>query len=278
MADPFAAAAVQSSMAMSSVSSKSSYNPPSRRQHRGEHGALQPDRWCDRPQMRLVFSSVATTVRNIPVPLLVVPRLANHAIAGGIARPEAGQLVHGQLQGAPLDDLRAHAVESSPVGGVGSTTPRQHDSRHIGGSMDFSSQFDDLQNRLAEAKVSAQAAATESRDRLGQRIDQAQDDLDQAAADTEQKAREATAATQSKWTQMMADAAARRDDIKAKIDKRTRELDAKTAAKEADWAESDAFAALDYAGWTLSSARLAVLDAIYARSYADERADDAASQ
>jgi hypothetical protein len=144
--------------------------------------------------------------------------------------------------------------------------------------MDFSSQFDDLQNRLAEAKVSAQAAATESRDRLGQRIDQAQDDLDQAAADTEQKAREATAATQSKWAQMMADAAARREDIKAKIDKRTRELDAKSAAKEADWAESDAFAALDYAGWTLSSARLAVLDAIYARLYADERANDAASQ
>ena len=106
--------------------------------------------------------------------------------------------------------------------------------------MDFSSQFDDLQNRVAEAKVSAQAAATESRDRLGQRIDQAQDDLDQAAADTEQKAREATAGTQSKWTQMMADAAARRDDIKAKVDKRTRELDAKAAAKEADWAESDA--------------------------------------
>ena len=69
-----------------------------------------------------------------------------------------------------------------------------------------------------------------------------------------------------------------RDDIKAKIDKRTRELDAKAATKEADWAESDAFAALDYAGWTLSSARLAVLDAIYARSYADERAKAASPQ
>ena len=56
------------------------------------------------------------------------------------------------------------------------------------------------------------------------------------------------------------------------------ELDAKTADSEADWAEGDAVAALDYADWTLSSARLAVLDAIYARSYADERAKDAASQ
>lgn len=144
--------------------------------------------------------------------------------------------------------------------------------------MDFTGQFDDLQKRAAEAKAATQAAATETRDRLKQRIDEAQDDLDQAAADTEQKSREATAATQSKWAQMMADAAARRDDIKAKIDKRTRELDAKSAAKEADWAEGDALAALDYAGWTLSSARLAVLDAIDARAYADERAKDAASQ
>ena len=44
---------------------------------------------------------------------------------------------------------------------------------------------------------------------------------------------------------MKADAAARRDDVKAKIDKRNRELDAKAAAKEADWAEDDAIAALD---------------------------------
>jgi hypothetical protein len=77
---------------------------------------------------------------------------------------------------------------------------------------------------------------------------------------------------------MKADAAARKDDVKAKIDKRTRQLDAKAADSEADWAEADAVAALDYADWTLSSARLAVLDAIYARSYADERAKDAASQ
>ena len=144
--------------------------------------------------------------------------------------------------------------------------------------MDFTGQFDDLQKRIAEAKAAAQAAATESRDRLKQRIDQAQDDLDQAAADTEQKAREATAGTQSKWAQMMADAAARRDDVKAKIDKRTRKLDAKAADSEADWAEADAVAALDYAGWTLSSARLAVLDAIYARSYAAERAKAASPQ
>jgi hypothetical protein len=77
---------------------------------------------------------------------------------------------------------------------------------------------------------------------------------------------------------MKADAAARRDDVKAKIDQRNRELDAKTAASEAGWAEADAADALDYAAWTVSDARLAVLDAIDARAYADERAKQAASQ
>lgn len=50
--------------------------------------------------------------------------------------------------------------------------------------MDFSAQFDGLQQRVVEAKAAAQTAATESRDQLKQRIDQAQDDLDQAVEET----------------------------------------------------------------------------------------------
>ena len=45
---------------------------------------------------------------------------------------------------------------------------------------------------------------------------------------------------QSKWAQMKADAAARREDITAKIDKRADQRDAKAAARDADWAELDA--------------------------------------
>jgi hypothetical protein len=138
--------------------------------------------------------------------------------------------------------------------------------------MDFSGKFDELQQRVAEAKAAAQAAAAESRDQLKQRIHQAQDDLDRDVEGTKQEASQATADARSKWARMKVDAAAHRDDIKAKIDKRDRQLDAKAAASEAGWAEDDAFAALDYAAWTVTNARLAVLDAIDARAYADERA------
>jgi hypothetical protein len=144
--------------------------------------------------------------------------------------------------------------------------------------MDYSEKFDDLQQRVAEGKAAAQAAATESRDQLKQRIHQAQDDVEVAVEDTKQQAGVAADEARSKWTQMKVDAAAHRDDIKAKIDKRDRQLDAKAAASEAGWAEDDAFAALDYAAWTVTDARLAVLDAIDARAYADERAKLAGPQ
>jgi hypothetical protein len=51
---------------------------------------------------------------------------------------------------------------------------------------------------------------------------------------------------------MKADAAARRDDLQARVDRRADQIDANLAAENADWAEDDAAAAID------------------ARAYADE--------
>jgi hypothetical protein len=65
------------------------------------------------------------------------------------------------------------------------------------------------------------------------------------------------------------------DDLQARIDKRGEQLDANLAADDAAWAEDDASAAVDYASWTVDNARLAVLDAIDARAYADDLANKA---
>ena len=51
-----------------------------------------------------------------------------------------------------------------------------------------------------------------------------------------------------------------------------RSVDAKAAATDADWVEQDAADAIDYAVWMVYDAQLAVLDALDARAYADERA------
>jgi len=73
--------------------------------------------------------------------------------------------------------------------------------------MDFSAKLDDLQRRAAHAQAAAQAAVSESREQLRQRIDQAKVDVDLAAMDARQQVGEAAASARSKWAQMKADAA-----------------------------------------------------------------------
>jgi hypothetical protein len=143
--------------------------------------------------------------------------------------------------------------------------------------VDFSTQLDDLQQRAAEAKSSAQAAVSESRDQLRQRIDQARVDVNLAGKDARQHVDAATDRARSKWAQLKADTVAKLDDVEAKMDRRADQLDAKVAARQADGAEADAADAIDYAAWTVDNARLAVLDAIDARVYADELATTAGS-
>jgi hypothetical protein len=143
--------------------------------------------------------------------------------------------------------------------------------------MDFSAQLDALQQHVARAKSAVQAAASESRDQLRQRIDQAQVDIDLAAKDARQQAGQAADRARSKWAQMKADAAAKIDDVQAKMDRRANQLDAKLAANEANGAEADAADALDFAEWAVDNAQLAMLDAVDARAYADKLAKAASS-
>jgi hypothetical protein len=138
--------------------------------------------------------------------------------------------------------------------------------------MDFSAKLQDLKSKVNEMVDHAQAAADENHEQLKQRVDRTQADANRAMQGAQQQAEETADRAKSKWAQMKADAAARREDIKAKIDKRADQLDAKAAASEADWAERDAADAIDYAEWMVYDAELAVLDALDARAYADERA------
>jgi hypothetical protein len=144
--------------------------------------------------------------------------------------------------------------------------------------VDFSAKLDELQQRAAEANAAAQAAASESREQLRQRIDQAKADVEQEASDARQDATAAAASAKSKWAEMKADATAKLDDFEAKMDRRADQRDAKLAARQADGAEADAADAIEFAAWTVDHARLAVLDAIDARAYADDLARSAGAQ
>ena len=121
---------------------------------------------------------------------------------------------------------------------------------------DFYTRLDDLQQRVATARSAVQAAAAESDAQLRQRIDRAQADLDQSVENARQQVSQAADSARAKWAQLKADAAAKMSDVKANIDKRTRQMDAKVAAKDADWAEADAAEALDFADWAVENAQL----------------------
>ena len=82
--------------------------------------------------------------------------------------------------------------------------------------MDLAAQFEALQKRVSEAASTVRAAASESRDQLKQRIDQAQVDADLARKDAQQQAGQAADRAQGKWAEMKADAAAKMEDVKAK--------------------------------------------------------------
>ena len=138
--------------------------------------------------------------------------------------------------------------------------------------MDFSAQLEKLQQQANETVSSIRSASAESRDQLKQRIDQTRVDANLALMDVKQQAEQTSDQAQSKWAQLKADASVWMDDITAKIDKRVDQRDAKTAEKDADRAERDAADAIDYAVLAFYSAQLAVLDALDARAYADERA------
>jgi hypothetical protein len=135
--------------------------------------------------------------------------------------------------------------------------------------MDFAVELNALQQQVDQTKSAAQSAATESREQLKGRIDRTRIETDKAAQET---GKSGNRDSQSKWAKMRADANEKMSEVKARIDKRNQETDASMAAVDADWAESDAVDAIDYAAWSLDNARLAILNAIDARAYADAAA------
>jgi hypothetical protein len=138
--------------------------------------------------------------------------------------------------------------------------------------VDVSDQVDALQQRAAELMSSFDAARRETNEQVKARIDDLRADIAARQDAARQQAHQAAGRTESQWQSLKADAAAKRADLQARIDRKRDERDAKRAEEDAEDAEADASDALDYASWAVDQAQLAVLDAIDARSRADARA------
>jgi hypothetical protein len=138
--------------------------------------------------------------------------------------------------------------------------------------MNVSDQVDTLQKRAADLKSSFDQARQETNEQVKARVDQTRADIAAHDSAAKEKAGQAAGRAQSQWKSMQADAAAKRQDLQDRMARKRDQHDVKVAEEEAEAAEEDAADALDYATWVVEQAKLAVLDAVDARTWADARA------
>ena len=131
---------------------------------------------------------------------------------------------------------------------------------------------DALQAQVTELKISLAQARRESREQVRARIRQVKADIDAHQEPAREKAAQTAGRAQSQWQMMRADAAAKMRDLHDRIERKRDELDVKMAEDDAMGAEESAIDALGFARWAAEQAEVAVLDAVDARSWADERA------
>jgi hypothetical protein len=138
--------------------------------------------------------------------------------------------------------------------------------------MTISDQIDALQEQAADLKSSFDKSRKETNEQVKARLSRAKADIDARQSVAKDKAEQAADGTQSQWKSMKADAAGKMQAMQDRVDRKRDEHDVKKAESDAKAAEEDAADALDYATWALDQAQLAVLHAIDARTWADERA------
>jgi hypothetical protein len=138
--------------------------------------------------------------------------------------------------------------------------------------MSLSEQIDDLQKQATGLKNSFDQASHETSAQVKVRIDQAKTDSAARHSAVPEKAGQAAGHAQSQWQALKTETAAKMRDLQDRIATKRDQHDVKTAEHDAEDAEQGAAFALDFASWAVDQAKLAVLDAVDARSWADARA------
>jgi hypothetical protein len=173
--------------------------------------------------------------------------------------------------GGQYRQSRYRLAGALPVAWTGGREAIAEDERR-GGTMSISDQIDALQQRAADLKNSFEQSTKETNEQVKERLGHAKADIEARQDEAKTKAGQAADRAQGQWAAMKADAAARVQAIRDKVDRQRDELDVKRAERDAEDAEADAADALDYAAYVVDQAQLAVLDAVDARTWADARA------
>ena len=127
-----------------------------------------------------------------------------------------------------------------------------------------------LADRAKAAEDHAAAAKTEGRAELEQKMSTVKASAEKGAMDLQAQAQAASTNVSSSWEDVQRSWDAHVSKVHRDIDQRKAEFNAANASDRADWSESDAMLAIDYAYGAVVEAEYAVLDAILARREAEE--------
>jgi hypothetical protein len=138
--------------------------------------------------------------------------------------------------------------------------------------MALSDQLYTLAARSKQAEDKVAAARTEAKAQLEADVKAAKESTKEHADALRAKAKEGKEHVSEDWRDVQHSFHDKIATAKLKIEVRKAEHDLKQAQKDADRAESDAAFAIDFAYAAIEEAEYEVLDAILARTYADELA------
>jgi hypothetical protein len=129
-----------------------------------------------------------------------------------------------------------------------------------------------LSARAKKAQDDAAAAKTQAKADVERTMDSVRASAETEATKLKASVANASADASASWNDVQTSWNAHIAKVRSDVDRRKAQFNAADAADRADWAESDAMLAIDYAYSAIEEAEYAVLDAILARRQADEAA------
>jgi hypothetical protein len=132
-----------------------------------------------------------------------------------------------------------------------------------------SEQLSDLSDRAQKAEVEVAAMKDQTSEKIEERQKAIQADADKRKAEMGMQASDMQDRVVSTWSGINTKVQHDVDDMRKKIDVKKAQHDRSRAENTADEAEQNAAFAIDFALVAIDNAESAVLDAVYAREYAE---------
>jgi hypothetical protein len=134
--------------------------------------------------------------------------------------------------------------------------------------MAVSEEFAKLKGQVEEAERTIREAAAEDHAEAETKVDEARKKADAHAAEQRDKPQEADNRDDG-WQQIRSDWDRHVQRTRERIDAKKASVEASDAERDAEWAEADAYDAIDFAASAILEAQYVVLDAVGTRKKAD---------